>query len=51
MSKTKRKAEASGALDGDTSGDAAESEGERYYAQLSAQVKRFYDVSETIPDQ
>ena len=51
MSKTKRPAEASGALDGDPSGDAAESEGERYYGQLSAQVKRFYDVSETIPDQ
>jgi TonB family protein len=51
MSKTKRPAEVSGALDGDTSGDASESEGERYYGQLSAQVKRFYDVSETIPDQ
>jgi TonB family protein len=51
MSKTKRKAEVSGALDGDISGDAAVSEGERYYGQLSAQVKRFYDVSETIPDQ
>jgi len=51
MSKAKRPAEVSGALDGDTSGDASEAEGERYYGQLSAQVKRFYDVSETIPDQ
>ena len=51
MSKAKRPPEMSGALDGDTSGDAAEAEGERYYGQLSAQVKRFYDVSETIPDQ
>jgi colicin import membrane protein len=51
LSKTKRTPEVSGALDGDTSGDAAESEGERYYGQLSAQVKRFYNVSETIPDQ
>jgi len=51
MSKAKRPPEVSGALDGDTSGDASESEGERYYGQLSAQVKRFYDVSETIPDQ
>ena len=51
MSKSKRPAEASGALDGDALGDSAASEGERYYGQLSAQVKRFYDVSETIPDQ
>jgi TonB family protein len=51
MSKAKRPAAATGALDGDVSGDASESEGERYYGQLSAQVKRFYDVSETIPDQ
>ena len=36
---------------GDVSGDSAEAEGERYYGQLTAQVKRFYDVSETIPDQ
>ena len=34
MSKTKRPAEASGALDGDPSGDSAEAEGERYYGQL-----------------
>jgi TonB family protein len=51
MSKAKRPPELSGAADGDTSGDSSEAEGERYYGQLSAQVKRFYDVSETIPDQ
>ncbi len=51
LSKSKRPPETSGALDGDPSGDAAESEGERYYGQLSGQVKRFYNVSETIPDQ
>jgi TonB family protein len=51
MSKAKRPPQTSGALDGDPSGDSAEAEGERYYGQLSAQVKRFYDVSETIPDQ
>jgi TonB family protein len=51
MSKAKPPSELSGAADGDAAGDAAEAEGERYYGQLSAQVKRFYDVSETIPDQ
>jgi TonB family protein len=51
LSKSKRTPEASGALDGDVAGDSAQAEGERYYAQLSAQVRRFYDVSETIPDQ
>jgi TonB family protein len=51
LSKSKHPPATSGAVDGDVSGDSAESEGERYYGQLSAQVKRFYDVSETIPDQ
>jgi TonB family protein len=51
LSKSKRTPEASGALDGDPSGDSAQAEGDRYYAQLSAQVRRFYEVSETIPDQ
>ncbi len=51
FSKSKRPTEASGAVDGDVSGDSAEAEGERYYGQLSVQVKRFYDVSETIPDE
>ncbi|MGO8969742.1 MAG: energy transducer TonB [Myxococcaceae bacterium] len=51
LSKSKRPPETSGALDGDVSGDSAEAEGERYYGQLSVQVKRFYDVSETIPDE
>ncbi len=51
LSKSKRPPETSGAVDGEVSGDSSESEGERYYGQLSVQVKRFYDVSETIPDQ
>jgi TonB family protein len=51
MSKAKKPPEVSGAVDGDAAGNSAEAEGERYYGQLTAQVKRFYDVSETIPDQ
>ncbi len=51
MSKAKRAPDTSGAVDGDIAGDSAQAEGERYYGQLTAQVKRFYDVSETIPDQ
>lgn len=51
LSKSKRPPETSGALDGDPSGDAAEAEGERYYGLLRGQVTRFYNVSETIPDQ
>lgn len=51
VSKSAKRPEAAGAVDGDPSGDSAQAEGERYYGQLSAQVKRFYDVSQTIPDQ
>lgn len=39
-----------GALDGDLLGDAAQAEGERYFALLQAVVKRNYDVSSTIPE-
>jgi TonB family protein len=51
LSKAKKPPEAAGALDGDPSGDSAQAEGERYYAQLTTQVRRFYDVSQTIPEQ
>ena len=51
VAKSAKKPEVAGAVDGDAAGDSAQAEGERYYGQLSAQVKRFYDVSETIPDQ
>ncbi len=40
-----------GAVDGDPDGDAANAEGERYWGMLSAQVRRNYDVSQTIPEQ
>ena len=39
-----------GAADGDPNGDSAVAEGEAYYARLRAQITRFYDVSQTIPD-
>ncbi|HYX90492.1 MAG TPA: TonB family protein [Myxococcaceae bacterium] len=40
-----------GAEDGDPLGDSAVQEGERYYGALRGQVRRYYFVSETIPDQ
>lgn len=43
--------ELEGAADGDENGDSATQEGERYDGQVGAQVRRFYDVSQTIPDQ
>ncbi len=42
--------EVEGAEDGDRNGDSAKQQGERYYALLSAVVKRNYDVSDTIPE-
>ncbi|WP_224366838.1 cell envelope integrity protein TolA [Hyalangium versicolor] len=42
--------ELEGAEDGDPSGDSATAEGERYYALLSSQVRRNYNVADTIPD-
>jgi TonB family protein len=51
--KTAKKApeeELEGAEDGDPSGDSATAEGERYYALLSTQVRRNYNVADTIPE-
>ena len=42
--------ELEGEEDGDPDGDSATAEGERYYGLLSVQVKRRYDVSDTIPE-
>jgi TonB family protein len=47
MSKT---AQVEGAPDGSPDGDSAVQEGERYWAELRAQVHRYYDVSQTIPE-
>lgn len=43
--------ELEGQPDGDPRGDSATQEGERYFGQLKAQVQRYYDVSQTIPEQ
>ncbi len=43
--------ELEGAEDGDPFGDSAVQEGERYYGALRAQIRRYYDVSQTISDQ
>lgn len=40
-----------GQVDGDPNGDSATQEGERYWGLLSTQVRRNYDVSQTIPEQ
>ena len=51
--KTAKKAEPEeleGAEDGDPDGDSAIAEGERYYALISTQVRRFYRASNTIPE-
>jgi colicin import membrane protein len=50
MSHSKKPQELTGEATGDPQGDAAKAEGEAYYARLQAQIKRFYDVSQTIPD-
>ena len=47
---SKSKPDATGAADGDPNGDSAVAEGEAYYARLKAQITRFYDVSQTIPE-
>lgn len=36
--------------EGDPEGDSATGEGERYYGLINRDVKRYYDVSHTIPD-
>lgn len=43
--------ELEGAADGDPLGDSAIQEGERYYGALKAQVRRYYDVANTIGEQ
>ncbi len=51
--KTAKKApeeELEGAEDGDENGDAAIAEGEHYYALLSSQVRRNYNVAEAVPE-
>lgn len=42
--------ELEGDPDGDKNGDAARAEGERYFGIISAAVRRYYDVSNTIPE-
>lgn len=48
---TKAAEELEGEEDGDPNGDAAKAEGERYWGIISSQVRRYYDVSQTIPDE
>jgi TonB family protein len=43
--------ELEGQEDGDPDGDSATAEGERYYALIKSQVRRLYDVSNTINEQ
>lgn len=50
MAKTTPPDELEGAEDGDPNGDSATAEGERYYGLLSSQVRRNYNVADTIPD-
>lgn len=47
----KKVEELEGAEDGDVRGDSARQEGDRYTGLIHAQVKRFYDVSQTITEQ
>ncbi|HZI11783.1 MAG TPA: TonB family protein [Myxococcus sp.] len=42
--------ELEGAEDGDPDGDAAKAEGERYFGLLQSQVRRHYNVADTIPE-
>ncbi|MHB8879754.1 MAG: energy transducer TonB [Myxococcaceae bacterium] len=52
FNKTGRKVEElPGQEDGDEDGDSDVQEGERYFGLLNAQVRRHYDVSNTIPEQ
>jgi TonB family protein len=50
FNKLKKEAETEGDENGDPNGDAAEAEGEKYWALLSTRVHRNYDVSQTISD-
>jgi TonB family protein len=47
---TKPPEELDGAEDGDPNGDSATAEGERYFGLLSSQVRRHYNVADTIPE-
>jgi colicin import membrane protein len=47
---TKPDEDPEGAADGDPNGDAAKAEGERYFGLLSSQVRRHYNVADTIPE-
>jgi TonB family protein len=50
LSKSKPREELDGAEDGDPNGDSATAEGERYFGLLSSQVRRHYNVADTIPE-
>lgn len=50
LSRSKPPEELDGAEDGDPNGDSATAEGERYYGLLSSQVRRHYNVADTIPE-
>jgi TonB family protein len=47
---SKQREELDGAEDGDPNGDSATAEGERYFGLLSSQVRRHYNVADTIPE-
>ncbi len=49
-SKQAKPEELEGKADGDPNGDSAKEEGERYFGIISAAVRRYYDVSNTIPE-
>jgi TonB family protein len=50
LSKPSEPEELEGAEDGDPDGDSATAEGERYYGLLSAQIKRHYNVADTLSE-
>ncbi|HYO55117.1 TonB family protein [Archangium sp.] len=47
---SKQEEELEGAEDGDPNGDSSTAEGERYFGLLSSQVRRHYNVADTIPE-
>ena len=49
--KQSKSQELEGQLDGNPFGDSATSQGEQYWGLISAQIRRNYDVSQTIPEQ
>ena len=50
FSKSKPQEDLDGAEDGDPNGDSAIAEGERYFGLLASQVRRNYNVADTIPE-